>query len=86
MHIHGNSMSINAANFYSATQEERATAAQRAASVRKKLIRSASQIEGAASPEETFMIGQWVNSQHHQDESVNQYPNSVSGKDPERSF
>ena len=24
MHIHGNSMSVNAANFYSATQEERA--------------------------------------------------------------
>jgi len=57
MHIHGNSMTVNAANFYSATQEEKAAAAQRAASVRKKLIKSASDIEGAATPEETLMIG-----------------------------
>ena len=27
MHIHGNSMAVNAANFYSAAQGERATAA-----------------------------------------------------------
>ena len=83
MHIHGNSMTVNAANFYSATQEERAAAAQRAARVRKKLIRSASEIEGAASLEETLMIGQWVNSQHHQLLSREQYSNSVSGKDPD---
>ncbi|HME58815.1 MAG TPA: hypothetical protein VKF63_10795, partial [Terracidiphilus sp.] len=60
------SMSINAANFYSATQEERAATAQRAASIRKKLIRSSSELESAASPEETLLIGQWVNSQHQQ--------------------
>jgi hypothetical protein len=29
MHIHGNSMSVHAANFYSATQEEKAAAALR---------------------------------------------------------
>jgi hypothetical protein len=68
-------MSVNAANLYSATQEERAAAAQRAASVRKKLIKSASEIDGAASPEETLMIGKWV--------SEEQYPYSVSGKDPD---
>ena len=83
MHIHGNSMAVNAANFYSATQEERAAAAQRAASVRKKLIRSASDLEGMASPEETLLIGQWVNSQQHQLQSEEQYSNSVSGKDPD---
>jgi hypothetical protein len=83
MHIHGNSMTVNAANFYSATQEERAAAAQRAASVRKKLIRSASEMEGAASPEETLLIGQWMDTRHSQAESEGPYPNSVSGKDPE---
>ena len=83
MHIHGNSMAVNAANFYSATQEERAAAAQRAASVRKKLIRSASDLEGMASPEETLLIGQWVNSQQHQLQSEEQYDNSGSGKDPD---
>lgn len=82
MHIHGNSMTVNAANFYSATQEEKAAAAQRAASVRKKLIRSASEIEGAASPEETLMIGQWMDSRHSHVQSGEQYSDSVSGKDP----
>jgi len=80
MHIHGNSMTINAANFYSATQEERAAAAQRAASVRKKLIKRASEMEGAATPEETLMIGQWMDSRHSQVQSEEQYDNSVSGK------
>jgi hypothetical protein len=83
MHIHGNSMSVNAANLYSATQEERAAAAQRAASVRKKLIRSASDLESAASPEETLLIGHWIESRHNQAQSEEQYPNSVSGKDPD---
>jgi len=50
MHIHGNSMSINAASFYSAAQNEKAAAAQRAADVRKKLLKGAAEIEGAATP------------------------------------
>ena len=83
MHIHGNSMSVNAANFYSATQEERAAAAQRSAGVRKKLIRSASEIEGAATPEETLMISQWMDSRHSQVQSEEQYPYNVNGKDPD---
>jgi hypothetical protein len=82
MHIHGNSMSVNAANLYSATQEGKA-AAQRAASVRKRLIKSASEVEGAATPEETLMIGQWRDSRHSQVQSEEQYNNSVSGKDPD---
>ena len=83
MHIHGNSMAVNAANFYSATQEERAAAAQRAASVRKKLIRSASELEGMASPEETLLIGQWMDSRHSQIDSGEQNYINISGKDPD---
>jgi len=83
MHIHGNSMTVNAANFYSATQEERAAAAQRAASVRKRLIKNASEMEGAASPEETLMIGQWMDSRHSQVESGEQNYVNISGKDPD---
>jgi len=82
MHIHGNSMSVNAANFYSTAQEEKA-AAQRAAGVRKKLIKNASEIEGAATPEETLLISQWMDSRHSQVQSGEQYKNSVSGKDPD---
>jgi len=50
MHIHGNSMSTNAASFYSAAQNEKTAAAQRAADVRKKLHKGASEIEGASTP------------------------------------
>jgi hypothetical protein len=53
MHIHGNSMSVNAADFYSAAQNRAATA-QRAVEVRKKLLKSASEIEGAAIPDESL--------------------------------
>jgi hypothetical protein len=76
-------MAVNAANFYSATQEERAAAAQRAASVRKKLIKSASELEGMASPEETLLIGQWMDSRHSQVESGEQNYINISGKDPD---
>ena len=39
MHIHGNSMNINAASLYSSAQNEKTAAAQRAAEVRKKLLK-----------------------------------------------
>jgi hypothetical protein len=74
-------MAVNPANFYSATMQERAAAAQRAASVRKKLLKSASEIDAAATPEETLLIGQWMDSRHSQVESEDQYHTSASGKD-----
>ena len=83
MHIHGNSMVVNAANFYSVTEEERAAAAQRAARVRKKLIKNASEIEGEATQEETLMISQWMDSRHSQEQSEEQYPYNVYGQDPD---
>jgi hypothetical protein len=45
MRIHGNQANLNTINPYSAAAEK-ATAAQRAADVRKKLLKSASGIEG----------------------------------------
>ena len=83
MHIHGNSLAVNEANFYAAAQGKRDAAAQQAAEVRKKLLKSASLIEGAATPEETLMIGQWLDSRHSQTESENQYYSSAAGKDPD---
>jgi hypothetical protein len=83
MHIHGNSMAVNSANLYSAAQGERAAATQRAAEVRKKLLKGAAEIEGAASPEETLMIGQWLDSRHSQVQSEDEYHASVAGKDPD---
>jgi len=83
MHIHGNSMNVQAANLYSAAQGERAAAAERAAEVRKKLLKSAALSEGAASPEETLMIGQWMDGRHSQVESPEQYRDTASGKEPD---
>ena len=82
MHIHGNSMIVNQTNFYGAAQGERAAVAQRATDVRKKL-KSASDIEAAATPEETLLIGQWMDSRHSQVQSGDQYHSSVAGKDPD---
>ena len=67
MHIH--SMGVNPAGFYAASEGERAANAQRAAEVRKKLLKSAAQIEDAT-PEETLLISQWLDGRHSQTESV----------------
>jgi hypothetical protein len=82
MHIHGNSMSINAANFYAASQNEKADAARRTADVRRKLLKGAAQIEGSATSEETLLISQWTDSRHSQVQSEEQYRTASSGRDP----
>ncbi|MGA9060056.1 MAG: hypothetical protein WB341_00180 [Terracidiphilus sp.] len=64
MQIHGSAMNVQAANFYSAAQGERAAAAQKAAKVRKRLLKSAESIAAAADPDPdaTFLLGQWLDS------------------------
>jgi hypothetical protein len=76
-------MSVNALNPYSAVQSERATAARRAAEVRKRLLQSAAGAEDEASPEETLLIGQWLESRPNQTLSEDQYHTGVPGKDPD---
>jgi len=83
MHIHGNPMSVQAASFYAASQEERTAAAQRASEVRKKLLKSATALDGSASPEETLLIGQWLDGRHSQALSGDEYHADGSGKDPD---
>jgi len=83
MHIHGNPMNVNAANLYSAAQGERAAANQRAAEVRKKLLAGASGVEAGSSPEETLLIGQWMDGRHSQVLSGDAYQAAASGKDPD---
>jgi hypothetical protein len=83
MHIHGNSIALNAANLYSAGQNEKTAAAQRAADVRKKLLKGAAETEGASTPEESLLIGQWMDSRHSQVQSEDQYRTSASGKAPD---
>ena len=83
MHIHASQMDPNAASLYSAASAEKAAATQRAADVRRKLMKSASDIEGVAGPEEAFMIGQWMDARHSQVLTGDEYHASVTGKDQE---
>jgi hypothetical protein len=85
MHIHGNSMNVNSASFYSVGNGEKAAAAERAADVRKRLLKGAAAVDGTASPEETLLIGHWldgreVNGQPGQDDYQSY---SASGRDPD---
>ena len=80
MHIHNNQMNFNGINPYSAAAE-RATATQKAADVRKKLIKSSNEIEGVSSPDELFMVGQWMGQQHGQSFTEDEYHAGDSGRD-----
>jgi len=82
MHVHGNQTNLNAVNPYSAAAE-RAAAAQRAADVRKKLLKSAGGAEGRASPEEALMLDKWTGSAQGQVQGDTEYHTAVAGRDPD---
>jgi hypothetical protein len=75
-------MGVNPTGFYAASQGERAANEQRAAEVRKKLLRGAGQIDSAATPEETLLINQWLDGRHSQTESAEEYHSTAAGRDP----
>jgi hypothetical protein len=59
MHIHGNSFNMQAASL-SAAQQLKAAETRRAADIRKKLLKSAAGLESVTDPEETLLIGEWL--------------------------
>jgi hypothetical protein len=63
MHIHGNAINLNGVNPYNAAADN-ALAAQRAAKMRRKLAKSAQEIEAALSPEESLPIDKWTDLRH----------------------
>jgi hypothetical protein len=75
MHIHGHQMNFNALNPYAAAAES-----QRKADVRKKLMRSASDIEGLSSPEEAGSAGRMMNGQRGRSFSEDEYHPSNGGR------
>ena len=81
MHIHGNFMNLNAMDSYSAA--DKAAAAQRAADVRKKLTKSAGDIEATGNVDEAYLLGQWMDGRHSQVLSGDEYHATATGKDPE---
>ncbi len=82
MHIHGNLLNTQSASLTSISASERAAAAQRAAEVRKRLLKTA-QAAGAATPEETLLIGHWLDSRHSQVLSNDDNHAAAEGKDPD---
>ncbi|MGA3047241.1 MAG: hypothetical protein ABSD67_11495 [Terracidiphilus sp.] len=80
MHVHSAQMNMNSVNPYSAAAEK-AIATQRAADVRKKLVKSAAALEGASSPEGDLMISQWMNADQSQAQGEGQNHAGVAGKD-----
>lgn len=71
MHIHGQLPNIQSADFYSIANAARA---QRAAEVRKRLLKVGESVPDGASPEETLLIGNWLQAA----------PNSVAAEDEYR--
>ena len=59
MHIHGNSMNLNAVDVHAAAAAEKAASMQRAAEVRKKLMRGGLEMDGELNPETGFMVERW---------------------------
>jgi hypothetical protein len=76
MHIHGHQMNFNAINPYGAAADT-----QRKADVRKKLMKSASDIEGISSPDEAGMVGRMMNGRHGQSFTDDEYHPGNSGRD-----
>jgi len=60
MPIHRNQMSLGVTNPYVAAAAQKIAASERAAKVRKKLIKSAAQTEGFALPDSDLLIGRWM--------------------------
>jgi hypothetical protein len=80
MHIHGNQMNLTAINPYFAAAE-RAASAQKAADVRKRLMKSAGDIEGVSSPGETFMVGRMTDPTHGLPITEDEYHAGDLGRD-----
>jgi hypothetical protein len=66
MHIHGAGMNPYAANLHSMAGAEKAAEAQRAAELRKKLLKTSTQVEDQPDSDEGFLVGHWLDSGYGQ--------------------
>ena len=84
MHIHPAAVGLDAINSY-ALANERAANAQRAAEVRKKLLKAgqSEDLEVNTDPDATLLIGQWLDSRHSQVLPGDEYHAAAEGKDPD---
>ncbi len=80
MHIHPAAVGLHSINTY-ATGNDRSAAAQRAAEVRKRLLKSAQSIESDTDPDATLLVGQWLDSRHSQVLPQDEHHSGAAGKD-----
>lgn len=69
MHIHGANTNSSATNLHASGNDVRAVAAQRAAEVRKRLLKSGQSVEAELSPDQVSMVRQWLNNRSGQDKN-----------------
>jgi hypothetical protein len=84
MHIHPTGVGLHAINTYSLANE-RAANAQRAAEIRKKLLKAAQSddLDVSTDPDATLLVGQWLDSRHSQTLPGDEYHAAAEGKDPD---
>jgi len=83
MHIHGSNANNYAANLHSAATDVRAIAAERAAEVRKRLLKSGQIVEAELSPDRIRMIRQWLASRNGQGQTDDRDSSGSYGRDPD---
>ena len=84
MHVHPAAVGLYAINTY-ALANERAANAQRAAEVRKRLLKAgqSGDLEVNDDPGATLLIGQWLDCRHSQVLPGDEYHAAAEGKDPD---
>ena len=78
MHIHGNHMQLQAANFQSAAATQKAAAARQAADVRGRLMNSSLEMGSEVTPEASWMLGRWPQGSSSGQQGMNQEDSSLS--------
>jgi hypothetical protein len=82
VHIHPSAIGLYPINT-NAAGNKRAAAAQRAAETRKRLLKAAqgAGVNADASPEESLLIGQWLDSRHSHVLPGDEYHAAAEGED-----
>jgi hypothetical protein len=80
MHIHPAAVGFHSINTYAAGND-RSAAAQRAAEVRKRLLKSAQSIESDTDADATLLVGQWLDSRHSEVLPQDEYHAAAVGRD-----
>jgi len=83
MHIHGHMTQFDVMNISSSAAAQNHVAKERAAEVRRKLLRSSAEVSGGATPEEDFLIGQWMDQRNSLGMDEDTLFGAGTGRDPD---